>query len=161
MGSQSNIGSVLASLKELQAINVRIKRLSALQQAYARVVPAELARGSRVAFERSGTVVVRADTSAIAAKLRHLAPRLVAEIVKFDREVTSIRVELQIVQSSKTKSVQPPQIGPNGRLSLTSLRDSLPDTPLRQALCRLLEGDAALDRQDQPFKREEGENDQR
>ena len=161
MGSQTSIGSLLASLKDLQAINVRIKRLSALQQVYARAVPSELARGSRVAFERSGTVVVRADTGAIAAKLRHLAPRIVAEIVKFDRQVTSIRVELQIVQSSSAKPESPRQIGPKGVLSLTSLRDALPEAPLRQALSRLLEGHAALDCQDQPLQGQEGNDDQR
>ena len=162
MGSQTSIGSLLASLPELQAISVRIKRLSALQQAYSKAIPSELARGSRVAFERSGTLVVCADTGAIAAKLRHLAPRIVAEIVKSDREVTSIRVELQIMQSNIARPQATRRgIGPAGLTSLKTLRDSLPEAPLRRALSALLETQVALDAKGQLVQRQESDGDHR
>ena len=61
----------------------------------------EFAARSRVAYERAGAIVVLADTSAVAAKLRQLAPRIVARIVKSAPEITSMRVEVQITQSNK------------------------------------------------------------
>jgi hypothetical protein len=153
------IGSVLRSLRDLEAILVRAKQLAALEQAYAAAVPAQLARRSRVAYERAGTLVVVADTSAVAAKLRQLAPRIVMEIVKSAAEITSMRVEVQIVQRSTERREPRPEIGSHALASLRELRDSLPDSPLREALGRLVSAREASDRQDQAFEREESQDD--
>lgn len=155
------IGSVLLSLssRDLKAILVRVDRLARLQQAYADAAPRELARRSRVAYEREGTVVVSADTSAVAAKLRQLAPRIVIGIVKSDPEITGLRVELQVSASTPTTPDRRPEIGSKGRASLRELRDSLPESPLRQALDRLVAGNTALDSKDEPFEDEKSQHD--
>jgi len=90
------IGSLIASLDDLKAIHVRATRHAQLQLVYRAAVPKELARRSRVIDERSGTLVIAADTSGVAAKLRQLVPRIVADIVKCCPEVTAIRVEVQV-----------------------------------------------------------------
>jgi hypothetical protein len=156
------IGPLLRSLRTLEAIVVRVEQLAALERAYVAAIPREFANRSRVAYERAGTVVVSADTGAVAAKLRQLAPRIVNEIVKSAPEVTSMRVEVQIVQSSKRPPQLRPKIGSHGLASLRELRDALPDSPLREALGRLVsrgEKGEALDGQDQPFQRQESEDD--
>jgi hypothetical protein len=112
-----------------------------------------------VAYEREGTVVVSADTSAVAAKLRQLAPRIVVEIVKSFPEVTAIRVELQVAESSASAPGPRPEIGSKGLASLARLRDSLPESPLRQAIDRLVARGMALDGEDKPLQHEEGEHD--
>ncbi|MEO8627046.1 MAG: hypothetical protein ABI612_02960, partial [Betaproteobacteria bacterium] len=66
---------LLNSSEELKAISVRLKRVALLQQIYVDTVSGELAGRSRVADERADAVVIMADTSAVAAKLRQLAPR--------------------------------------------------------------------------------------
>ena len=152
------IGSVLRSLRDLEASLVRVKRLTALQRLYAESVPRELARKSRVAYEREGTVVVMADNGAIAAKLRHLAPRIVLEIVKSVPEVTAIRVEVQVTPPPARRAPSA-EIGPKGLANLRALRDSLPASPLKAALDRLVSRREALDRQDQPLQGEKGESD--
>jgi len=154
------IGSLLRSLSELQATLVRVKQLAALQQIYDRAVPRDLAKRSRVAFERSGTVVVMADTSAVAAKLKQLMPRIVAEIVKFVPEVTSVQVEVQVTRSSDARPRPRPRIGPSGLTSLRELHEALPDSPLRVALDRLLQNGVRLDGQDRPLEHEEGDRGQ-
>ncbi len=105
-------------------------------------------------------MVVVAETSAIAHKLRQLAPRIVGEIVKFAPEVTSIQVEVQVTPSSDLRLNVRPAIGPRGLTSLCQLRDALPHSPLREALDRMVRRGARSDRQDQPLEREKGENDQ-
>lgn len=160
MDSQTSIGALLASLRDLQAIYVRAKTLAALQQIYAGALPSELSRRSRVAFERSGTVVVFADNGAVAAKLRHLAPRIVGEIVKSAPEVTAIRVEVQVAHSSTVRRHSHRQIGSSGLASLTALRDSLPETPLRAALSRLVGGAAASQSEHESLERQEGKEDE-
>jgi|KBSSwiStaDraftv2_1062776.scaffolds.fasta_scaffold1365272_2 hypothetical protein len=152
------IGSVLRSLRDLEASLVRVKRLTALQRLYAQSVPRELARKSRVAYEREGTVVVTADNGAVAAKLRHLAPRIVLEIVKSVPEVTGIRVEVQVTQPPAARPEPPVEIGPKGLANLRELRDSLPASPLKAALDRLVSRREKLNRQDQALHGEEGEH---
>lgn len=154
------IGSVLGSLRELEATLVRVNRLAALQRIYTMAVAADLARRSRVILERSGTLVVAADTSAVAAKLRQLAPRIVQEIVKSAPEVTSIRVEAQVTLGSDLGAQSRPKIGPRGLTNLGELRDALPDSPLRRALDRMVRRGALSHSQDEPLQGEESQNDQ-
>lgn len=139
---------------------MRVNRLAALQRVYFGIVPADLGRRSKVTLQRSGTVVVVAETSAVASKLRQLAPRVVEEIVKFDPEVTAIQVEVQVTPKNDLRPNPRPAIGPRGLNSLCRLRDALPNSPLRDALDRLVRRAGRSDSQDQPLEREKGENDQ-
>jgi Dna[CI] antecedent, DciA len=154
------IGPLLRSLRNLEAIVVRAEQLAALEQAYVAAIPREFAARSRVAYERAGAIVVLADTSAVAAKLRQLAPRIVARIVKSAPEITSMRVEVQIAQHNNSPPRVRPTIGADGLASLRELRDALPDSPLRVAIGRLVSRREGLDRQDKPFQSEEGKDDQ-
>src|SRR5689334_22241864 len=153
------IGSVLRSLGDLEASLMHVKRLAALERLYAASVPRESAGRSRVAYEREGTLVVTADNSAVAAKLRHLAPRIVVEIVKSVPEVTGIRVEVQVTQPPAIGREPSVEIGPKGLANLRELRDSLPSSPLKAALNRLVSRRETLNRQNQPLQGKEGEND--
>ena len=154
------IGSLLCSLRELQASLVQVKHLIALQQIYARAVPWDLAKKSRVAYERSGAVVVIADTSAVATKLKQLAPRIVDKIVKFAPEVTSIQLEVQVTRENDGGLRRLPRIGPRGRSSWSELRDALPPSPLRNAVATLLQRGSGSGDEHQPFDGEEREDDQ-
>ena len=154
------IGSVLRSLSELEATLVRVKRLAALQRIYVETIPGDLAEKSGVVFERAGAVVVAAETSAIAHKLKQLAPRIVEKIVKFAPEVTSIQVEVQVTLRSDLRPRARPAIGPRGLTSLRELRDALPESPLREALARMVRCGVGLDGEDQPLKHKKNENDQ-
>jgi hypothetical protein len=112
-----------------------------------------------VAYEREGTVVVVADTGAVAAKLRQLAPRITTGIAKFAPEVTSIQVDVQVAEHRDRRSDIRPKIGARALSSLRELRDSLSDSPLRQAIGHLVKRGEMLDSQDQSLQREEGEHD--
>jgi hypothetical protein len=70
-----------------------------------------------------------------------------------------MRVEVQIVESRKGAPEARPTIGSRGLGSLRELRDALPDSPLREAIGRLISRREGLDRQDQAFQREEGKDD--
>jgi len=154
------IGSLVCSLRELQASLVRVKHLIALQQIYAEAVPRDLAKKSRVAYERSGAVVIVADTSALAAKLKQLAPRIVDKIVKSGLEVTSIQVEVQVTRENDAGVRRLPRIGPQGRSSWLELRDALPLSPLRSAVARLLQRGSESSDEHEPFDGEKREHDQ-
>ena len=156
------IGSLIASLVDLKAIHMRASQLATLQQVYLAAVPPELAKRSRVIDERSGTLVLASDSSGVAAKLRQLMPRIVADIVKCRPEVTAIRIEVQVTDGQRPPSPRMrPHIAARGLESFIQLRDALPDSPLREALSRLVEHSAGSHSEDDPLQNDEREHDER
>lgn len=116
-------------------------RLLRLQRVFESAVPRPLARGARVANLKLGKLVIHADNSAIAAKLRQIIPTLVDVFHNAAAEVTGIQVS---VQPRQDKQPPPPDVshdplGDHAKQGLTSLADHLPeDSPLRTALLRLI-----------------------
>ncbi len=129
---------LLNSSDDLKAISVRLKRVALLQQIYVDTVSRELAGRSRVADERADAVVIMADTSAVAAKLRQLAPRIVAEIVKREPERTGIRLDVQLSPANPLPAGSGHTLPESALDGLANLRDSLPDSELRAALRRMV-----------------------
>lgn len=117
-------------------------RLLRLQAIVAANLPANLARGARVANLKSGKLVIHADNGAVAAKLRQMAPRL-TDLVRFEAaEVNGIEIR---VQGRLGKPPTPPRNTPTGvgdkaKQGLTSLERLLPEgSRLRLALAKLVE----------------------
>ena len=111
-------------------------------------------------LEQMGAVVVVADTSAMAHKLRQLAPRIVEQIVKFSPEVTSIVVEVQVTPGSDLHPRRATAIGPRGLTSLRQLCDKLPESPLREALASMVRHGSRSDRQNESLEDEKSDNKQ-
>jgi hypothetical protein len=116
-------------------------RLMRLQAILAASLPANLARGARVANLKSGKLLIHADNGAVAAKLRQLAPRL-TDLVRFEAaEVNGIEIR---VQARGGNPAQPRRQGPTGigdaaKRGLTSLESSLPEgSRLKLALTKLI-----------------------
>ena len=131
---------------------MRIDQLSALQRTFVESVPWDLAQRSKAVYERSGTLVIVADTSAVAHRLRQLAPRIVEKIVKFAPEVTSICLEVQVLATSDKLQSLAPRIGPQGLASLRELCNALPESQLRGAVRQLVDTASRLGSQDEPLK---------
>jgi hypothetical protein len=140
-----SIGYLLNSLTDLEAIRVRAGRIAALQQAYLAAVPRELAQSSTVGYETQGTLVLLAASGAVAARLRHLAPRLLLTIRKQFPEVKAIRTEVQLVRGTRRPPVPIRRIGATGVRDLRELEACLKDGPLRDAVRRLIRRDAQRD----------------
>ena len=135
------IGFLLNSLNDFEAISMRAKRITALQQTYLKAAPEEVTRCSRVGNETQGTLVLLADNGPVAARLRQSTPRLLAAIQQRWPEVTSIRIEVQVVRNSKVKKRQIRRIGTTGINDFQRLATSLSDSsPLRAAISKLIEG---------------------
>lgn len=112
-------------------------RLLRLQAVVALALPPNLARASRVANLKSGTLLIHADNGAVAAKLRQMAPRLV-DVVRFEAaEVTGIdiRVQGRVADTGKARGETYDRIGNKAKQGLTSLEKTLPEgSRLRTAL---------------------------
>lgn len=134
------IGDVIASSGDLKALARQAQRLRDLQQFLLEATPSALARASRVANLKAGTLVILAENAAVAAKLRQLAPRIQTHFNERGFEVTGIRVDVQ-VKPHKIKAeddVTKPSLPPDAIKDFAALSDALPASPLKSALDRLV-----------------------
>lgn len=113
--------------------------LMKLTRLYEGFAPAHLGRASCVANYKSGIVVIHAESGAVAAKLRQMAPSLAGEFFKNGLECSGVQVKVQARESAAQSitSTQKPLSARTGR-ELSELTGSLPDSPLRAALQSLL-----------------------
>ena len=126
--------------QELRQLSLKAKQLIALQRHYERLTPPSLVRASRVLqFERH-TLMLAADNSAVAAKLRQIAPDLVQLFQGSTCEVTGILVRVQVALTCARRAPAPALLSATGQMRLIELAAGLPDSPLKSALQRLAKG---------------------
>lgn len=134
------LAAVLRAAGELKALTRKAQRLAEWQRRYAELAPQALARASRVAGLRAGTLLIWADNAAVAAKLKQLTPRLTAAMKQQADEVTSIRVQVQPLgqarddQRTRAKNV----LTPRAIAHFEKLASSVGDDALKGALRRLV-----------------------
>lgn len=88
--------ALIGNAPGLQALGQAMRRIAALQRLYAACAPTELLATTRVVAERNGTLVVAADNSTVAAKLRQSLPRLLKNLQKQSAQVKGIQVQVQV-----------------------------------------------------------------
>ena len=117
------------------------QRLLELRTVIAGFLPTNLRRSSSIANYKQGKVVIFAENSAVAAKLKLLAPGLQGDLIKSGYEVTGIEVQVQ------PRNRPPPQVEKHAILStrareeLRALSDQLPDSSLKNAVLTLARRD--------------------
>ena len=122
---------------ELRQLSDRAAKLMALQKLYEQIAPAAMLPYSRVVKLESQTLTLSANNSAIAAKLRQIAPTLTKMFQNGGCEVTGIQVRVQVTFASPAKSGVRPVLSRVSRNRLDELAKELPDSPLKNALQRL------------------------
>lgn len=130
----------LNSSNSLRRLTDEARRIAALQQVFRNIAPPELTQACCVKQLRAGTLFLLAENSAVAAKLKQLAPRLLTSYQKQGVEITSIRVQVQVKEA-------PSQLATGRvlkRLSIESIENlerlaaGLEDSPLKQALTNMV-----------------------
>lgn len=111
-----------------------------LQQVYIAAAPGTLAQASRVKNYRAGTLSLWAGNTAVAAKLRQLAPSLLVKIQKQEPQITGIRVEVQVSETprSRDKSREKRSLPVEIIGDFEKLAERVRDPALKSALARLV-----------------------
>jgi hypothetical protein len=122
-------GKVLAHAREL----LRLSRL------YQGIAPAYLSGASRLVNYKSGTVIIHAANGAVAAKLRQLATTLADGFSRRGVACRAVEVRVRAIefQPQPASPRQKPLSGQTFQ-TLGGLRDTLPDSELRQAVDSLI-----------------------
>jgi hypothetical protein len=131
------LNSFFSSNQELRQISGKVRQLRAFQAHYEHIAPPSLLRSSHVAQIDDKVLILAANNSAVAAKLRQLIPELISQLALHGCEVTGIQVRVQVTQSPTTHIAQPSVLSEQGKQQLSNLAASLSDSPLKSALERL------------------------
>jgi hypothetical protein len=138
-GRARSLEDYLSADASLARLSAHARRLLQFQRLFEAVTP--LARQSRIANVRLGKIVIHANNSTVATKLRQLEPRLVAVFRNEVTEVTGLDIRLQPRSASPGPIRKEPVagIGVRQKHALTSLADGLPEgSSLKEALKRLV-----------------------
>jgi hypothetical protein len=134
----NTLGTLLGATEELRALQARVRRLRQLQTLYFMAAPRELASSSRVKSYRAGTLFVGADNAAVAAKLKQLAPRLLASLRRMESEITKIRIEVQVSGRAPERAYvsRKSSLSPDTATKFHALAAQVSDPGLKSALER-------------------------
>ncbi len=138
------LNSFFTGNPELRDLAQKARLLAALERLYREATPPALAGASRVIGLERGILVVGADNNAIAAKLRHLAPRILQKAQERENanqgtlKITGILVKVQVSQPAAAHDHPAHILSKTGREQLTELAANLGDSPLKNALLRLI-----------------------
>ena len=134
------IGALLGASEELKTLSAGTRRMQDLQTLYLRSAPRELAGSSRVKNYRAGTLFVSADNAAVAAKLKQLAPSLLASIRKTEPQITGIRIEVQVSGAARERPRKPQKkpLTPEAVARFEALSKRVPNGGLKDAIARLV-----------------------
>jgi hypothetical protein len=127
-----------ASMARLAA---HARRLLMLQRCLESASPPALAKHCRIANYKLGIIVIHANNSAVASKIRQLTASLGCEFVKTGIEVTEIRVRVQPQDGYFATRPSPNgnSISEGAKSALTSLSERLPsNSPLKSSLDRMI-----------------------
>ena len=134
------IARLLDESAELRPLASRLAYIRRLQRRYRTIAPPALVEASRVCAVDGTIVVVCADSGAVAAALRHLAPRLLEGLRSSnkslkharDQELTSMRVEVQVAVPKPPKRVIARGEVPAEKLEAVAKR--MKESPLKEQL---------------------------
>jgi hypothetical protein len=133
------LNSFITSNKELSQISGKVRQLRAIQRHYEQISPATLLRSSQVIQLDNFVLTLGANNSAVAAKLRQMTPELIKQLQLHGCEVTGIQVRVQVTIPTTPTSNKTPVISPQGKQKILDLADKLSESPLKQALQRLID----------------------
>jgi len=132
------LNSFFSGDKALRALARKADQLATLDALFRKAAPASLLGASRViGFERH-VLKIGADSGAVAAKLRQLAPQILVRVQEDNAEVTGILVKVQVGRpmAKARRIVRPP--GETGKRQIAEFASNLGNSPLKSALLRLI-----------------------
>lgn len=132
---QRQFSALLNTNPELRPLLSKAQTLSRLEQHFSAVVPDFLAAATRVSDLNGGRLTLIAQSPAVAAKLRQMAPDLVESLRQRGCAVEELKIRVEV--NPHSPSLQPRALGPHALEALQTLEQHLEDSPLKQAVSRL------------------------
>jgi len=131
------VAEVLGRTDAFAPLRAGVEQIAAMERDLAQLLPDYLAASVEPGFVKDGTLVLFAAHNALAARLRHLEPRLVVDLQARGWALDALRIR---VRPQSVKEPPPPKqarMTPAGASALQELAETLPPSPLQQALAKM------------------------
>ena len=136
------VAEILDDSPALTSLAAVARRTAELQRLYLETVPAELRQASRVGWVRRNVLCLAAANSAVAAKLRQIAPRILDRFCREGFEFNAMRVEVQVGYAPRREARTGRRpLSAKALASVCRAADAVQDSPLRAALRRLADAE--------------------
>ncbi len=128
------VTDVLRRTDAFAALRAGVEQVASLQRDLRALLPDYLANHVNPGSIKDGTLTLFAAHNALAARLRQVAPRLVADLQARGWSVANLKVRVQPKDAPEPVRVKQARMSPAGADALRELADTLPPSPLQSAL---------------------------
>jgi len=128
---------VLHRAEAFLALRVGLEQVTALEHDLAQLLPDYLVTSVQPSFIKDGILTLFTPHSALAARLRHLEPRIIADLQQrgWNVHAFTIRVKPRLIETHV--SIKQTQMTTKGVKALRALSKALPPSPLQAALAKM------------------------
>lgn len=128
---------VLNRTDAFAALRAGVEQVAALQRDLAALLPDYLASHVEPGFIKEGVLTLFAAHNALAARLRQVEPRLLADLQTRGWPVAALKIRVRPQSAPEPPRIKEARLSPVGADALRQLADTLAPSPLQTALARM------------------------
>jgi hypothetical protein len=132
-----HLGAYLADPEGIPALMPQAQRLLELRRVFSELLPDALARSCSIANYKQGKIVVFAENSAIAAKVKLLRPQLIDRLSKCGVEVTGMDIGVQPPEKTVFYREKSAKLSATASAALDKLSGQVTDEKMKSCLRRM------------------------
>jgi hypothetical protein len=131
------VSEVLKRTDAFAALRAGVEQIASLEKDLRELLPDYLGSSVEPGFIKDGVLALFAAHNALAARLRHLEPRLLSDLQQRGWSVNSLRIRVRPQAVKEPPPVKQARMTPAGADALHALSESLAPSPLQAALARM------------------------
>src|SRR6201991_5214758 len=126
------LADVLARTDAFSALRAGVEQIAALERDLTELLPDYLAASVEPGFIKDGVLALFAAHNALAARLRHLAPRLLSDLQQRGWPVNALKIRVRPQSMKEPPRVKQARMSRAGADALHELSETLGPSPLRE-----------------------------
>jgi len=131
------VSEVLNRTEAFAALRAGVEQIAALERDLSQLLPDYLATSVEPGFIKDGVLALFAAHNALAARLRHLEPRLLSDLQQRGWAVNSLRIRVRPQAVKEPPPAKQARMTARGAQALHELSEALEPSPLQAALARM------------------------
>lgn len=131
------VAEVLGRTDAFAALRAGVEQIAALERDLKQLLPDYLAASVEPGFIKDGVLALFAAHNALAARLRHMEPRLIADLQQRGWAVNALKIRVRPQPVKEPAPVKQARMTSVGATALQALSESLEKSPLQAALARM------------------------
>jgi hypothetical protein len=131
------VADVLDRTDAFAPLRAGVEQVAALRRDLDKLLPDYLATNVEPGFIKEGVLALFAAHNALAARLRHIEPRLLADLQQRGWAIDSLRIRVRPQPMKEPPAPKQARMSTVGATALHELAETLEPSPLQEALARM------------------------